>query len=58
VVVSSGVITARELAALSTRIGRADGIGLIVVDLPAHFMSLPDRVGPVASFWQAARVEA
>jgi hypothetical protein len=58
VVVSSGVITAQELRELAVRLGREDGVGLIVVDLPATYMSLPDRVGPVTSFWHASRVEA
>lgn len=58
VVVSSGVITAPELRELAVRLGREDGVGLIVVDLPGMYMSLPDRVGPVTSFWHASRVEA
>ena len=58
VVVSSGVITAQELRELAVRLGREDGVGLIVVDLPGMYMSLPDRVGPVTSFWHASRVEA
>lgn len=53
VVVSSGQVDAKELATLRTRLGRDAGVGMIVVDLPEHYLSLADRVGPVDRFWNA-----
>lgn len=53
VVVSSGQVDVKQLATLRTRIGREFGVGMIVVDLPEHYLSLADRVGPVERFWDA-----
>ncbi len=55
VIVSSGALSAIEVAAITTRIGRADGVGFILVDLEPAFARLKDRVGNVADFWAARR---
>ncbi len=55
VIVSSGALSAIDVAAITTRIGRVDGVGFILVDLEPAFARLRDRVGNVAEFWSARR---
>ncbi|MBC7170849.1 MAG: hypothetical protein H5U40_00390 [Polyangiaceae bacterium] len=55
VIVSSGALSAIDVAAITTRIGRADGVGFILVDLEPTFSRLKDRVGNVGEFWSARR---
>lgn len=57
VVVPSGAVHVADLVSLRTRLGRDSGVGIVVVDLPPRFATLPDRVGPVEQFWHASRVE-
>jgi uncharacterized protein involved in exopolysaccharide biosynthesis len=56
VVVPSGALSAFDVAAITTRIGRTDGVGYILVDLEPSFSRLKDRVGNVADFWSARRL--
>jgi uncharacterized protein involved in exopolysaccharide biosynthesis len=56
VVVPSGALSAVDIAAITTRIGRADGVGFILVDLEPSFSRLKDRVGNVADFWSTRRL--
>jgi uncharacterized protein involved in exopolysaccharide biosynthesis len=56
VVVPSGALSALDVAAINTRIGRTDGVGYILVDLEPSFLRLKDRVGNVADFWSARRL--
>lgn len=55
VVVTSGSLSGVELTKVSTRLGRADGIGFILVGLASDLADLPDRVGRVGEFWFANR---
>lgn len=57
VVAASGAVHVAELTTLTTRLGRQAGVGVVLVDLPARFTSLTDRVGPVESFWMATRAD-
>ena len=52
VVVSAGM-RATELTKVTTRLGRKDGVGYVLVNLDPHFAELSDRVGPVEIFWQS-----
>jgi len=51
VVVASGTLSAPAIMQLQTRLGRDSGVGLLIVGLDPAFVKLPDRVGPVDSFW-------
>lgn len=51
VVVAAGTLSAPELIQLHTRLGRSQGIGLLLVGLNPAFLKLPDRVGQVDVFW-------
>jgi uncharacterized protein involved in exopolysaccharide biosynthesis len=55
VIVSSGALSALDVAAITTRIGRVEGVGFILVDLEPAFSRLKDRIGNVAEFWSARR---
>ena len=52
VVVASGAMSVTDLSQLRTRLGREDGIGLLLVGLDPALERLPDRVGEVDAFWQ------
>jgi len=52
VVVSSG-ISAIELARIQTRLGRAKGVGYVLVNVGDAYVDLQDRVGPVEEFWES-----
>ena len=52
VVVSSG-ISVIELARIQTRLGRAKGVGYILVNVGDAYVDLQDRVGPVDEFWES-----
>lgn len=51
VLVHSGALSALQLNAIQSRLGRKSGIGYIVVGLPEALKSLQDRVGDVSGFW-------
>ncbi|MEM9073710.1 MAG: hypothetical protein AAGE52_34790 [Myxococcota bacterium] len=44
-----------DLRSFKTRLGRVDGVGIIVLNVPDEYVSLADRVGPVDEFWAARR---
>ncbi|MEM8606668.1 MAG: hypothetical protein AAGF92_06160 [Myxococcota bacterium] len=50
VVVSSGM-NVLELRRVTTRLGREEGVGYVLVNLPDAYLDLPDRVGDVETFW-------
>jgi len=52
VVVSSGV-SAIELARIQTRLGRAKGVGYVLVNVGDAYVDLQDRVGSVEEFWES-----
>ena len=56
VVVPSGAVTLTELRTLKARLGRADGVGYVLVGLTKDLASYPDRCGPVEEFWAATRL--
>jgi hypothetical protein len=41
------------LRQVSTRLGRSDGIGFVLLGIEEEYTSLDDRVGNVAAFWTA-----
>ncbi len=43
------------LKKLHSRLGRADGVGIVLVNVADQYADLPDRVGPVERFWLATR---
>lgn len=51
VVVASATMSVADLAQLRTRLGRGEGIGLLLVGLDPALERLPDRVGEVDAFW-------
>jgi hypothetical protein len=55
VVVMSGSMSPKELAAIPNRLGREDGLGYILVGIETDLAELPDRSGPVMEFWTATR---
>ena len=52
VVVAAGTMSCTEISQLRSRLGRSNGIGLLLVGLNPEFVKLPDRVGEVAAFWE------
>jgi hypothetical protein len=52
VLVRSGSVSALRLHAIGNRLGRAQGVGYVVIGLPEELRALPDRVGDVAGFWK------
>lgn len=50
VVVSSGM-NVLELRRVTTRLGRDDGVGYVLVNLPTEYLDVEDRVGDVERFW-------
>ncbi|MDH3726317.1 MAG: hypothetical protein OER77_02205 [Myxococcales bacterium] len=50
VVVSSGM-NVIELTHVTTRLGREDGVGYVLVNLQDTYIDLEDRVGDVEAFW-------
>jgi uncharacterized protein involved in exopolysaccharide biosynthesis len=52
VVLASGSLSAVDVAQLRSRLGRGQGIGLLVVGLHPDLVKLPDRVGDVEDFWR------
>lgn len=51
VLVESGRCSGLELSSLRARLGRTDGLGLVLLGLGAELEALPDREGDVAGFW-------
>jgi uncharacterized protein involved in exopolysaccharide biosynthesis len=58
VVLTSGTELFTSLAALRTRLGRDNGVALLLLGVSPELLNLPDRVGDVERFWRqtAARV--
>jgi hypothetical protein len=52
VIIASGTLSVTEVAQLRSRLGRKDGIGVLVVGLNPELITLPDRVGDVDAFWR------
>ena len=52
VVVSSG-ISVIELTRIQTRLGRAKGVGYVLVNVGDAYVDLQDRVGSVEEFWES-----
>jgi hypothetical protein len=52
VVVASDEMRADELARLKARLGRADGVGYVLVAASDEVARLPDRAGPIDEFWE------
>ena len=52
VVVAAGTMSMTEISQLRSRLGRSNGIGLLLVGLNPEFVKLPDRVGEVERFWE------
>jgi uncharacterized protein involved in exopolysaccharide biosynthesis len=55
VLVRSGTSSAFDLAALTTLLGRQEGVGILLLGIDSAFTKLPDRVGDVEQFWKAKR---
>jgi hypothetical protein len=56
VLVPSGRLSFVRLSQIPALVGRDDpGLAYLVVDLPAHLTTLPDRAGPVGAFWSYER---
>ncbi|MFZ1862641.1 MAG: hypothetical protein WAU39_00345 [Polyangiales bacterium] len=53
VLVRSGAVSAFHLHAIANRLGRAKGVGYVLIGLPEELRALPDRVGNVAAFWKS-----
>jgi uncharacterized protein involved in exopolysaccharide biosynthesis len=53
VLVESGRHSALAVRGLSTRLGREDGVGLVLLGTEPELAALPDRVGDVRTFWGA-----
>lgn len=53
VVVSSGM-PAIELSKVTTRLGREEGVGYVLVNLADEYADLEDRVGNVEAFWHGS----
>lgn len=57
VVIPSGLCSIMEIASIPTRLGRSNGVGYILVDLPTEYSRLEDRAGPVDLFWASTRID-
>jgi uncharacterized protein involved in exopolysaccharide biosynthesis len=55
VLVPAGEIGFFDAQKIRTRLGRADGIGFILVGVDESYEALIDRVGPVERFWASTR---
>lgn len=55
VTLTSGMVSAIQLARLPTLLGRDDNIGLLLLGLDEIFSDCPDRVGHVEQFWNAKK---
>jgi len=55
VVVTSGKHSVLQLLKIKGRLGRDDGIGVLLVGLEKDLAMVRDRVGPVERFWYATR---
>ena len=55
VLVYSGTLSAMELSAVRTRLGREQGVGYVVIGLSDDMLELPDRMGDVDAFWRTVR---
>lgn len=57
IVLTSNTLSALRLNQLPTKLGRAHGLGVVVIGLPPDLAKLPDRVGDVDAFWLTAEYE-
>jgi hypothetical protein len=51
VLVRADTMSALNIHHIRRRLGRDQGIGFLVLDLPEEYHGLPDRVGDVTRFW-------
>jgi hypothetical protein len=58
VVLRSGTMSMFEVAQIRSRLGRDQGIGVLLVDLDPQFMHFRDRIGGVGAFWREEHTEA
>lgn len=58
VVVRAGSETIVNAASLHTRLGRDTEVAVVLVDVDEQLLTLPDRVGNVDAFWDAATAHA
>jgi uncharacterized protein involved in exopolysaccharide biosynthesis len=56
VVVTAGKHSLLQLMKIKNRLGRENGIGILLVGLPKDYAMVRDRVGEVERFWHATRV--
>ena len=56
VVVTSGKHSLLQLMKIKNRLGRENGIGILLVGLQKEYAMVRDRVGEVERFWHATRV--
>jgi hypothetical protein len=52
VLLTSGAETFTTVAGLRTRLGRHQGVGIVLLGLTPDLLKLPDRVGDVDGFWR------
>ncbi|MEM9191777.1 MAG: hypothetical protein AAGF12_21575 [Myxococcota bacterium] len=55
IVVTSGAMSAFDLAKVPDRLGRRGGLGYVLVGIEDELSNLPDRTGRVSEFWAATR---
>ena len=51
-VVASAGASLLELPKVKTRLGRDEGVGYVLVNLPEEYLEMTDRVGDVQAFWR------
>jgi uncharacterized protein involved in exopolysaccharide biosynthesis len=51
VVCPSGVMSVSEILSFKNKLGRTEGVGILLVGLRPEHAELPDRVGEVEQFW-------
>jgi hypothetical protein len=52
VLVQSGTESVPHLANVGSRLGRENGVAMVVVGLSDELLNLPDRAGDVQAFWR------
>jgi hypothetical protein len=52
VLLSSGTERFTSVLGLRTRLGRENGVGVVMLGLSPELLELPDRVGDVERFWR------
>jgi hypothetical protein len=56
VLLSSGTESFTDIIGLRTRLGRDNGVGVVLLGLSPELLKLPDRVGDVDGFWRHTNV--